>query len=594
MYSAAFFARRNEPKPIRKVLFRRGNRVPQFGTGVSQTIAGGALTINAGAKNGGFGMGTALTKLPDGTYASMFTLESIYQAYLGIQAGIPGKPGAPTVATGAAGALTGTYYYVVTYTTNAPDGGETSIGTVSALVSPSSQKVDLTNIPIGAGTTLTRKIYRTTAAGLTSDLKFYLVTQINDNTTTTYTDNTADSALGAASPDPATYIDPNIAMRRVSTFGSGFTTYSQYGQPACYVMNVQLGINSLTEALVWGDVIGDILYLTQSNVSMLPASNNKTVTYFGQKVGSTATSPVRRGTVIYSRLGPLMHGRMFFYGLRWVIFSGGNVTWTPAAGVPANDSEFINVFADIGTGSAANLIVATAANPMANVYKSTFASGTSSRVSTQFNAVTGQQNLFAHDNTINSITNFISTGGPLMLRGLALRGSPTGTELNMTSGGWFVADMDWAGTGTFHISTLSNVKYPTAGFILEGASFYLTVVDGGNNPVTGATVSLKDSTNLEWAGVQTDSNGHITFDKVAQGNSGNAVGVLDWTSTSVVSERGPFRLQVNGQKPVTFKWPRTLDASNSGAGIVLQPIYAVYNLTTGAVNFNGAPEILQI
>ena len=103
-------------------------------------------------------------------------------------------PGAATVATGAAGILTGTYYYVVTLVTAQ---GETSVGSISASVAPSSQQVNLTAIPTDTlGFATSRKIYRTTTGGVSGG-PFYLLTTIADNTTTTYTDNTADGSLGA-------------------------------------------------------------------------------------------------------------------------------------------------------------------------------------------------------------------------------------------------------------------------------------------------------------------------------------------------------------------------------------------------------------
>jgi len=105
-----------------------------------------------------------------------------------------GNPGAPTAAVGAAGNLTGDYKYVVTFV-NAR--GETRKGTASATVSPAAQQVNLTNIPLGGAGTTARKIYRTTAGGNT----YYYVATINDNVTTTYTDDLPDSSLGAQAPE---------------------------------------------------------------------------------------------------------------------------------------------------------------------------------------------------------------------------------------------------------------------------------------------------------------------------------------------------------------------------------------------------------
>jgi hypothetical protein len=120
-------------------------------------------------------------------------------------------PSAPTVAVNAAsGNLNGAYKYAVAFVTGYWKGqvgtgtlqvqGNTGGGATSITVSPASQKVDITNIPIGPTGTVARVIYRTKANGST----FYFLTQINDNTTTTFTDNVADTALGAQMPSTNT------------------------------------------------------------------------------------------------------------------------------------------------------------------------------------------------------------------------------------------------------------------------------------------------------------------------------------------------------------------------------------------------------
>lgn len=102
-----------------------------------------------------------------------------------------------TAAVGSAGALTGAYYYTQTFVTAL---GETAPwpGTAT-VVNPSSQQVNLSVIPLGPSGTIARRIYRTPAVTGSIDTKdYYLVTTINDNTTTAYTDNLADGSLGAA------------------------------------------------------------------------------------------------------------------------------------------------------------------------------------------------------------------------------------------------------------------------------------------------------------------------------------------------------------------------------------------------------------
>lgn len=107
-------------------------------------------------------------------------------------------PGALTAATGATGSLTGAYSYQVTYVTGLVDGervlhvhGETTVGTASATVSPSAQNVALSGIPIGPTGIIARNVYRTKSGGSI----YYFDFQIPDNTTTSWTDTTADTSL---------------------------------------------------------------------------------------------------------------------------------------------------------------------------------------------------------------------------------------------------------------------------------------------------------------------------------------------------------------------------------------------------------------
>lgn len=111
---------------------------------------------------------------------------------------------APTACTGAlAGAGAGnvddgTHSYKITFV-NAH--GETEGGTTSNVVTVADKstdgKVALTSIPTGPAGVTSRKIYRT-VAGDAGNHK--LVDTIADNTTTAYTDNTADGSLGADVP----------------------------------------------------------------------------------------------------------------------------------------------------------------------------------------------------------------------------------------------------------------------------------------------------------------------------------------------------------------------------------------------------------
>lgn len=116
-------------------------------------------------------------------------------------------PGVPTVAlwTGAGNVDNGAHRYRVTFVTA---DGETDGGEISAAVTVADKtangKVAVSAIPIGGSAVTSRKVYRTVAGG--SD--YLLLTTISGNTTTTYTDNTADASLGAACPTTNTTGDP--------------------------------------------------------------------------------------------------------------------------------------------------------------------------------------------------------------------------------------------------------------------------------------------------------------------------------------------------------------------------------------------------
>jgi len=119
-------------------------------------------------------------------------------------------PTAPTVALagdGAGNVDDGAHRYRVTFVTS---DGETEGGAISDAVTvadkTSDGKVAVSAIPLGGSAVTSRKLYRTEADG--SD--YLLLDTIADNTTTTYTDNTADASLGAACPTTNTTEDPML------------------------------------------------------------------------------------------------------------------------------------------------------------------------------------------------------------------------------------------------------------------------------------------------------------------------------------------------------------------------------------------------
>lgn len=98
--------------------------------------------------------------------------------------------------TGGAGNPNGLYQYAYTYINSASV--ESNMSTFSTAITAVNCKIELTSIPIapqswGVGT---RRIYRT----VTSGTSMFRVATLSDNTTTTYSDDTADASLGAAAP----------------------------------------------------------------------------------------------------------------------------------------------------------------------------------------------------------------------------------------------------------------------------------------------------------------------------------------------------------------------------------------------------------
>lgn len=97
-----------------------------------------------------------------------------------------------TATEGSAGVLlAGTYKYHVTY--YYVDGESNPNETETSITITADKKIELTNIPTGGSRVTQRKLYRTTKDGE----EFHLLTTIEDNTTTTYSDNIPDGGLGA-------------------------------------------------------------------------------------------------------------------------------------------------------------------------------------------------------------------------------------------------------------------------------------------------------------------------------------------------------------------------------------------------------------
>tara|TARA_Y100000310_G_scaffold345430_1_gene464864 strand:- start:1745 stop:2698 length:954 start_codon:yes stop_codon:yes gene_type:complete len=149
----------------------------------------------------------SLTRTTDATTEPLTVAEVKAHLRLDTTAGEP-APDSLTAALAGAGSGNvddGVHAYLATFVTAA---GETEGGAVSASVTTTSGdgQVSLSAIPLGGDAVTQRKIYRTEAGAST----YKLLTTLADNTTTTYTDDTADSSLGAEVPASNSTLDPEI------------------------------------------------------------------------------------------------------------------------------------------------------------------------------------------------------------------------------------------------------------------------------------------------------------------------------------------------------------------------------------------------
>jgi hypothetical protein len=167
---------------------------------------------------------------------------------------VPVSPIAPSFRTGILGrrvyrtAANGSVYFLIAdlkevsttaLTDNTPDTALTG-ATVASVSTAGGDQHLLQSIPIGPTGTLARRIYRTVAGG--TDDK--LVTQINNNSDTTYIDSTPDLELGPAAP-------------LTNTAGAAAVTVTvPFGETSVTERHVYR-----TKALPVGQTVGDYLYV---------------------------------------------------------------------------------------------------------------------------------------------------------------------------------------------------------------------------------------------------------------------------------------------------------------------------------------------
>lgn len=200
----------------------------------------GTAWANAGAINNDFGhtIANEFLFVGDGTNVNKKWNGTAYT-----NMGIVAPTGTATVAVNpAAGNLNGSYTYKITFYRSGSYAHESNAGTASAAVTPANEKVDLTAIPVSTDTQVTaRKIYRAKdGAG------WYYIATISDNTTTTYTDNIADTAIGDELSIKNGVMPPvkYMAYAGDRIWGAGNSTDKSYVYYSSPSYNAQEGVES--------------------------------------------------------------------------------------------------------------------------------------------------------------------------------------------------------------------------------------------------------------------------------------------------------------------------------------------------------------
>lgn len=148
--------------------------------------------------------------------------------------GVPPPTVTFTAASGGTGALSGGYVYRLTNVNS--NLVESDLGPASATFVASANQIALTSIPtapLSFGIN-TRNLYRTKASATT----FFFLTNIANNTASSFVDNTADSALGVVAPDdqgqPPNYSTIITHQNRLfcnDTAEPNLVWYSELGDP---------------------------------------------------------------------------------------------------------------------------------------------------------------------------------------------------------------------------------------------------------------------------------------------------------------------------------------------------------------------------
>lgn len=230
------------------------------------------------------------------------------------------EPSAPSAVSGGAGGNSGDYSWAVSYVTA---NGETAVGNASVDVELSSERATVTIPTSGDVHVISRNVYRTVGDG--SDLNYYFLTNINNNSTTSFSDNIPNAAL------VMTREGPTQNTTAGAWFLNGFRVFfvnsdSVYlgrnaGSNDLYGFgNVGLGYRAMEAAnnSISGTAVGEQSLLTATNISGAVGIGNHALRYvhtatfsvaigqdaIGNKTNSSVSEVgIGRDSLFYNQIG---------------------------------------------------------------------------------------------------------------------------------------------------------------------------------------------------------------------------------------------------------------------------------------------------
>lgn len=214
-----------------------------------------------------------------------------------------------------AGPLTGTYQYYVAFVLN--NGAETAaVALLSSSVTVAAKKIELTDIPVSEETVVVtaRRLYRTNA----STGGPYLLTTLEDNTTTTYSDIVPDASLGAARD-----LNQNSAIVEqfeIWPLGTNEQDIRFTGQKLPNIMVEDTDLCEIDGMLLAYSVAAD--ELLRLKASEAPAKIAKATARFNKVRGTT---PNRYDPINFSRLNKYTH-RLIRRPSMTVVIAGEGLT----------------------------------------------------------------------------------------------------------------------------------------------------------------------------------------------------------------------------------------------------------------------------